>query len=281
MKKIFIAMAVASSLVFACQNAEKYDSSNASTEAILDSNSMDSIDEAKIIKTADMRFRVKDVQKTKEELSKSIREKGGTVAEFKIESNVYESQKVKLSSDSLKEINSYRTEGYLVAKIPAEKLDEFTNSIPKLAVFVNSASMKLDDQSLYYLSNKLKVENRVEAVETINKFATKKEPNVGTSLYIKDDYVDKKIENLSIDSQVKYSTITLNFYQDNTVQSFVVANDNLYNYKPSFGNRLLLSLENGWFIFKEIILALSNLWVLFLLAGAGFYIYRTYKVKRA
>ncbi|WP_293788760.1 DUF4349 domain-containing protein [uncultured Pedobacter sp.] len=271
MKRNIIAIAIILT-IFGCQKSgEKY----ASTETVAANEfsvPTDSTAVEKIIKTADMRFRVKNVQNTKEQLSKTIKAEGGTVAEFSIESTIQETDKVKQSTDSLKEITAYRTEGYLVAKIPSEKLDEFTNTIAKIAVFVDHQSMKLDDQSIAYLANKLKAQNRVDAVEKINKVASKKSANVESSLYIKDDYVDKKIENMQIDSRVKFSTITLNFYQDNTVKTMIVANDNLYDYRPAFINRLWLGIVNGWTIFKEIIIAISNLWMLILVGFAIFFI---------
>ncbi|WP_406824230.1 DUF4349 domain-containing protein [Pedobacter sp. KACC 23697] len=271
MKRNIIAIAIVLT-IFGCQKSnEKYASSD-----LIVANELrvptDSTVAEKIIKTADMRFRVKNVQNTKEQLSKTIKAEGGTVAEFSIESTVQETDKVKQSTDSLKEITAYRTEGYLVAKIPSEKLDEFTNTIAKIAVFVDHQSMKLDDQSIAYLANKLKAQNRVDAVEKINKVASKKSANVESSLYIKDDYVDKKIENMQIDSRVKFSTITLNFYQDNTVKTMIVANDNLYDYRPAFINRLWLGIVNGWTIFKEIIIAISNLWMLVLVGVVVFFV---------
>lgn len=275
MKRNIIAIAIVLT-IFGCQKSnEKY----ASAETVAANEfkvPTDSTAVAKIIKTADMRFRVKNVQNTKEQLSKTIKAEGGAVAEFSIESTIQETDKVKQSTDSLKEITAYRTEGYLVAKVPSEKLDEFTNTIAKMAVFVDHQSMKLDDQSIAYLANKLKAQNRVDAIEKINKVASKKSANVESSLYIKDDYVDKKIENMQIDSRVKFSTITLNFYQDNTVKTMIVANDNLYDYRPVFVNRLWLGIVNGWTIFKEIIIAISNLWML-ILAGFGiFFIARNF-----
>ncbi|WP_426326346.1 DUF4349 domain-containing protein [Pedobacter sp. R-06] len=270
MKRNIIAIAIVLT-IFGCQkSSDKY----ASSEALV-ANELrmptDSTAVAKIIKTADMRFRVKDVQNTKEQLSKTIKAEGGTVAEFSIESTIQETDKVKQSTDSLKEITSYRTQGYLVAKVPSERLDEFTNTIAKMAVFVDHQSMKMDDQSIAYLANKLKAQNRVDAIEKINKVASKKSANVESSLYIKDDYVDKRIENMQIDSRVKFSTITLNFYQDNTVKTMIVANDNLYDYRPAFINRLWLGIVNGWTIFKEIIIAISNLWMLILVGIATFF----------
>ncbi|WP_316825812.1 DUF4349 domain-containing protein [Pedobacter miscanthi] len=272
MKRNIIAIAIVLT-IFGCQNEnKKYASADAVDAEALKKEISDSTLADKIIKTADMRFRVKDVQNTKEQLSKTIKAEGGTVAEFSIESTILETDKVKQSTDSLKEITSYRTQGYLVAKVPSDKLDDFTNTIAKMAVFVDNQSMKMDDQSIAYLANKLKAQNRVDAIEKINKVASKKSANVESSLYIKDDYVDKRIENMQIDSRVKFSTITLNFYQDNTVKTMVVGNDNLYDYRPPFINRLWLGIVNGWTIFKEIIIAVSNLWMLVLVGIVVFFV---------
>jgi histidinol phosphatase-like enzyme len=255
-------------MMFGCNaDRKEYASEKASVDMALTDSATDSIATPKIIKTADMRFRVKDVQQTKELLSATIKAQGGTVAEFSI-------------TDSLKEITSYRKEGLLVAKVPSEKLDEFTNIVAKMAVFVDSQSMKMDDQSMAYLANKLKTQNRSEALKTINQTAKRKGNNVETSLYIKDDYVDKKIENMNIDSRVKLSTITLNFYQDNTVKTLIVGNDNLYDYRPGFFQRLGLNLIDGWVYFKEFILAISNLWMLLVFGLGVFFGIRYYLRNR-
>lgn len=277
MKRNIIAIAIILT-IFGCSNAKN----NSESTDLAEAKEMvipDSAATPKIIKTADMRFRVKDVQNTKEQLSKTIKAEGGTVAEFSIESIIQETEKVKQSTDSLKEITSYRTEGYLIAKVPSEKLDDFTNTISKMAVFVNTSSMKLDDQSINYLANNLKAQNRVEASKHIGNIPSKKTGNIETSLALKDEYVDRKIDNMSIDARVKYSTITLNFYQDNTVSTMTVANDNLYDYRPGFANRLWLNILNGWTIFKEIILALANLWMLFLVGLGVFFIIRNFVRK--
>jgi len=280
MKRNIIAIAIIVGL-FGCQNANrKSESADAISVNELNKEAIDTAS-SKIIKTADMRFRVKDVQKTKEQLSQTIKAQGGAIAEFSIESAIQETDKVRLSTDSLKEITSYRTEGYLVAKVPSEKLDEFTNTIAKIAVFVNSSSMKMDDQSIIYLANKMKAQNRVVASNQIAQIPSKKTDNIETSLALKDDYVDRKIDNMSIDARVKYSTITLNFYQDNTVKTMVVANDNLSDYRPAFANRLWLNIVNGWTIFMELILALSNLWMLFLLVIAGYLAFKYYRNKKS
>lgn len=249
-------------VMFGC-DSEKKEYAALESNLSADTTGVDTV--PKIIKTADMQFRVKDVQQTKQQLGASIKAQGGTVIEFAINSTIQNTEKVKYSLDSLKEITAYRKEGTLVAKIPSEKLDELTNTIANMAVFVDQQAMKMDDQSIVYLANQLKVKNRVEAIAQIKKVANKKSTNVESALDIKDDYIDKKIENMNIDNRVKFSTITLSFYQDNTVKTLIIANDNLYDYHPGFFQRLGLNIVDGWMYFKEVILMISKLWAMILL----------------
>lgn len=240
----------------------------------------DSLMSEKIIKTADMKFRVKDVQKTKENLGEAIKGEGGTLANFSIQSQVQQSEKVSYSADSLLELTSYRTEGSITANIPTDKLDDFTNKVAKMAMFVDQQSLSMDDQSITYLANKLKNQNRTAAVQQLDKNADKKSNSVKTAVDLKDRAIDNKINNMLIDSKVNYSTITLNFYQDNTVQKLVVGNDRLQDYRPTFFKRLWLNVQNGWVIFMEVILAIANLWMLILILVIGYLAYKHFrKVK--
>jgi len=261
-------------------NSEKPSFGDTADQTSKSLESSDTTQIEKIIKTADMRFRVKNVQQTKEKLSLAIKAEKGTVAQFSVQSHIQQSEKVKHSADSLVELTSYRTEGSITARVPSDKIDEFTNKVAKMAVFVDQQSMTMDDQSIAYLANKLKNENRVEAVAQLNKHANKKSNNVETALYLKDSYVDRKIENLLIDNQVNYSTITLSFYQDNTVQKIVVENDRLEDYRSDFLNRLWLNIQNGWVIFMELILAIANLWMLVLLIAIGYFTYKHYRTPK-
>lgn len=261
-------------------SSEKKSHSESSDETAANLEASDTTMAEKIIKTADMRFRVKDVQETKEKLSAAIKAEGGTLTEFSIESNVEKFEKVAYSTDSLLELTAYRKVGTMVAKVPSDKLDEFTNKVTRMAIFVDNQSLKMDDQSTAYLANVLKNKNRVEAVAQLNKHANKKSNNVETALDLKDDFVDRKIANLDLDKRVRYSDITLNFYQDNTVSKLVVGNDNLYSQQPAFFHRFWLNIQNGWMIFKEFLLIMTNLWVVILLVGGGIMGYKYYKKNR-
>ncbi|MGY3053613.1 hypothetical protein ACVWYG_001813 [Pedobacter sp. UYEF25] len=155
-----------------------------------------------------------------------------------------------------------------MAKIPSDKLDNFTNSVAKLAIFINSQSLKMDDQSLNYLANKLKVQIYEATAAKINAPEKKKSTALRLSALSSDHLVDRKIENMEINQRVKFSTIKLVFYQENTIQTIIVANDSLADFRPSFFNRFWLNVLDGWGIFKEFILVLANIWVLILISVA-------------
>jgi hypothetical protein len=268
MKKYLYFIAIIGAMV-GCQSEKKeYASSTNELNTLSDSVAVadDSTAAPKLIKTADMRFKVKDVQHTKVQISEAVKAQGGVITEFEIQSSIQEQRKVKYSIDSLNQITAYRKEAVVTAKVPSEKLDDFINDMSKMAVFVDQQAMRTDDQGIVYLANQLKLNNRKEALKTIDETAKRKGNNVATALDLKDDAVDKKIENLSIDSRVKLSTITLSFYQDNTVQSIIIANDRINDYGPGFFKRLLLNLGDGWDYFAEFMLILANLWALIAVA---------------
>lgn len=279
MKRILFFMAIMV-LTVGCQRGGEYEKA-AEIDMVLDTTAnADTLLVSKVVKTTDMRFKVKDVQKAKEQLTAAVNAQGGTVAEFNIQSIVQETDKVKYTLDSLKEITSYRKEGMLVAKVPSDRLDDFTNLAVHMSVFVDHQSMKLDDQSIAYLGNKLKLKNRESALKSMHQTAAKKGNNVETSLYIGDDYVDKKTENINLNEKVKFSTITFSFYQENAVQTVVIANDRIQDYGPGFFKQVGLNMVAGWTFFKAFVLLLIGFWPAFLLGLLTYFAIRFYKRKK-
>jgi len=279
MKRNIIVVAMAMAFL-GCSNEKRNEA--ADSEALkTDMELTDSAATAKIIKTADVRFRVKDALQTKREISTRIKQYGGTLVEVSIENQIVQQDKVKYSADSLSEITLYSTEGRITAKIPAENLDQFTDETVAHADFVDQQSLLFDDQSISYLANKAKTSNRVEAVNNISKKPVKGKNDVEKTLGMKDDIVDQQVNNLLIDKQVKSSTVTLSFYQGNTVKKTLIANDNLGDYRPGFLQRLSLGLVNGWFILTEFVLILANIWALLLVAVVVYVGIRYYKKRRS
>lgn len=234
----------------------------------------------KVIKTADLRFRVKDAWKTKREISEQIKQYGGTLVEALVESKIEKTEKIRYAADSLAEVTIYSTEGRVVARIPPTNLDQFTNDITVHADFIDQQSLLLDDKTIDYQINRAKQQNRAEAINSVAKQEIEDHDNIKKSAALKDEYVNKMADNLWINNKAKLSTITISFYQARTVKKTIVANDDLSSYRPGFFSRLNQGLNNGWLVLREFIFILANLWTV-LAAGLMIYIgIRYYKKNK-
>ena len=242
-------------------------------EAINNSSAADSVASAtadssaspKLVKTADMRFKVKNVQQTAEKITTLTANNKGMVMHHQMESTVRDSRDFRISDDSVNRVSSFNTSADMTVKIPSEHLEEFMTEVAHMGMYVTMRKMDIEDKSLDFLSAKLKLNSRKELVDQQKKGkVTIKNPvNV---LLLKDDMVDGQIGNLKIDDAVKYSIVTLSFYQSNTILQEHIANDDPSAYNLPFFSRLAGSFINGWQLFMEAILAIANLWV-FILAG--------------
>jgi len=238
--------------------------SNADTTSKMDSVTTS---QPKLVKTAGIRFKVKNVQQTTENIMALTNGLKGMVMTHQMGSTAERSLDVRINDDSVMRVTSFSTTADMTVKIPSAKLEEFMNQVAHMGIYVNSQSMDVNDKSLDYLSSQLKLKSRAELVgqQKKGKIIIKKPEDV---LQLKDDMVDEKINNLGIDDAVRNSIVSLNFYESNTIKKEIIANDNPSVYNLSFFNRLRMALENGWGIFVDLIVFIANLWV-FIMAGVG------------
>jgi hypothetical protein len=115
------------------------------------------------------------------------------------------------------------------------------------------------------LSTRLKLNDRKELIDQ-QKTGKIKIKNPADVLALKDDIVDQQINNRRIDDAVKYSVVGLDFYQNGIIIKEVVANDDPSAYNIPFFQRLGLAFENGWSMFVDVMIGLTNLWVFVLAA---------------
>jgi len=90
-------------------------------------------------------------------------------------------------------------------------------------------------------------------------------------LAFKNNMVDQQINNRKIDDSVKFSTVILSFYENNAVSKRMMADNNLADYQQPFSKRFGMSFENGWNVFVEILIGVSNFWIL-IPAGLGIWL---------
>jgi hypothetical protein len=279
--KILIPLLAGVVLLGACKGR------NGKEEIINNSSSMDTVAKAdsvplstpKLVKTADMRFKVKNVQQTSEHITALTNNYHGMVIHHQVGSSEQRSMDVRKSDDSVMRVTSYNTVADITVKIPSDKLEDFMNEVAHMSIYLNNRRMDISDKSLDYLAARLKLHSRKELVsqQKRGKIIIKNPANV---LLLKDDMVDQQIGNQQIDDQVKNSIVTLSFYQSNTIYKETVVNDDPAAYNLPFFKRLAGSFENGWLIFEELLLGLANLWVLVIAGLSVWILIRYYKSKR-
>jgi len=247
-----------------------------------DSVRKDSIAGPKLVKTAGIRFKVKNVQQTAEHITALTRSFSGMVIHHQMGSTAERSDDIRISNDSVMRVTAFNTTAEMTVKIPSTKLDDFLNQVGHIGIYVNDRNMDVTDKSLDYLSAQLKLKNRAELVsqQKTGKVIIKKPEDV---LNLKDDMIDQQIGNRQIDDAVKNSVVSLSFYESNTINKEIIANDDPSAYNLPFFRRLGLALANGWGIFVDVMIGIANLWV-FILAGTGVWLlvrnYRNKKILR-
>lgn len=279
--RIFIAMAAIvlfaackqSSPNYADKKAESADTIGVSAEGKVEN------EKTRLVKTADMNFKVKNAQQTGDSIAALTNKYGGIVMHHQMGSEVENAENIRISNDSIRQVTVYKTTADMTVKVPSAKLEDFMNHVGRMATLTISRKMDIEDKTFDYASAQLKVKNRKEWIAQTKSIDKESAKDPDAILALKDNMVDDQINNLKTDAAVKYSTIILSFYQDKIISKQLIANDDPSAYHPPFFSRLLLALANGWYLFAEIILGLANAWIFILTASAIWLGYKYYKKK--
>jgi len=233
---------------------------------------------SKLVKTAEMNMKVKDVSQVSERIVKLTTNYQGMVMHHQMQSEEVRSQDMLLSTDSLQRVSIYHTTASVTVKIPSDSLEQFMNHVGKLGLHVNVRRMDIEDHTLEYLSSQLKLNSRTQLVSQ-QKTGKIKIKDPGAVLMLKDDMVDEKINNKRIDDAAKNSVVDMSLYQSDSVVKEHIANEAPSAYQISLFRRFAFAVANGWELFASFVISLTNLWV-FILAGYGAWLsYKFYTRK--
>ena len=268
----------------AYENAERtvMDSAISSSAAVVDKNST-----RKFIRTADVKFKVKNVAKSTYAIEDATSKFAGFVTYTNLQSTIYEEDKTKVSQDSTLVTTKYKVENNITIRVPNTKLDTIIKTIAKQIDFLDYRIITADDVSLQMLSNEMAQKRSNSSEKRLEKAIDSKGKKLNQivdaeeNLDLKKEQNDaSKIQNLSLNDQVNFSTITLNIYQDESIKQKMIANEKSINsYRPNIGLQILDSLKTGWFMFESIIATIVLLWPLFLIGVLGFFGYKKFIKK--
>ena len=277
--KILIPLIAGLALLCACKGKNNTEFLNRASTA--DSATIDSaiVTTPKLVKTAKMYFKVRSVKQSISKITGLVASYDGMIIHHKLESININSTNARVSNDSVMRVTCFNTNADLIIKIPVDKLQEFMNQISDMGLHIDESTMDITDKSLDYLSARLKLKSRTELVnqQKKGKITIKNTANV---LNLKDEMVDEQIANKEIDNAVKYSTVSLSFYESNTISKEVIANDDPSAYELPFFKRVSMAFENGVQLFEDTFITLINLWLFIIIALGCWLLFKKYRVKK-
>ncbi|KIC01299.1 hypothetical protein OA88_14425 [Flavobacterium sp. JRM] len=283
-------------LLFSCKKADTSledsaaESADSTADTISSSAAVEKKDsDRKFIRTADIKFKVKNVAKSTYAIENATTKFGGFVTYTNLQSTVQDEIQTKISQDSTLQTTKYSVINDITIRVPNTQLDTVIKIIAKQIDFLDYRVIKADDVSLKLLSNQLaqnrsaenskRIENAIntkgkkinDVMEAENTLAAQKEQNDSS-----------KIEKLSLKDQINFSTITLQLYQNQSLKQEVVASikDN-NSYKPNIGIEIIDALKSGWYLLQGIIVFFINIWPFILIGTGGFFVYRKYVKKQS
>jgi len=241
----------------------------------------------KFIRTADLKFKVKNVIKSTYEIENITNRKGGFVIFTNLTSHINYVTNKAVSADSSLETTYFTVTNFITLRVPNTKLDSTLKEISSNIDFLDYRNIKAEDVALQILSNNLTQRRSAKNEERLTNAIDHrgKKLNETTTaeeiLLSKQEQADKaSISNLSLTDQVKFSTINLSIYQRQTIKRELISNDkNIDAYEPSFGTKIYEALKFGWNILETFLVFIVKIWGLFLFALVAYFIYKRFKHK--
>ncbi|MFN3753861.1 DUF4349 domain-containing protein [Flavobacterium sp.] len=277
-------------IAFACKQAEADEATadiiakESSSTAMISSNAAVENKESnrKFVRTADLKFKVKNVAKSTYVIENIVSKHGGFVTFTDLKSTVNEHHETQVSQDSILETTKYTVDNTITLRVPNTQLDTVLTSLAKEVDFLDSRLIKADDVALQLLSNKLAQKRLSKSQQRLEKGIDVKGKKINDITNAEDKVLDREtesdetiIKNLSLEDQVNFSTVTLYLYQRETVKKELVYNEKNSNaYRPNIGLQIWDSLKTGWYMLEGIIAFVTQLWALILIAGLGYLGYK-------
>jgi len=236
----------------------------------------------KFIRTADLQFKVKDVRKSSEEIEDLTDKYGGFIAYSNMYSDILDKKTVVISRDSVLEVSSINIQNAINIRVPNQNLQALLKDLNGMMLYVNHRIIKADDVSLQMLSHELynkRVEKFSERAQSAHQHrkgdiaaATEAEDTVLGRQLSADEH---KVQNMSLQDQVDFSTITIDIYQNAILEKAMVENhEGIDSYRTNVFLRIWDSIKTGWIFFEDVIVVLARLWIFLLLGGIAFWVWQ-------
>jgi len=228
----------------------------------------------KMIRTANIKFKVKDVIKATYNIENIVVKHNGFVENTNLTSQINYIKETPVKEDSILLTTYYSVNNTLVLRVPNIQLDTTLKEIAKFVEFMDYRIINARDVTLDLLSKRLE-QNRLarydsrmtNAIDNKGKRLNDVSDAENNLLHKQAQADEAKLANLQILDKIKYSTITLSLYQNQSIKYELIAKEKTIKpYSTPFSTRCMDALKFGWTIIVEFFMFLINIWSIILIA---------------
>ncbi|HEV3224758.1 MAG TPA: DUF4349 domain-containing protein [Puia sp.] len=240
--------------------------------------------ERRFIRTADLKFKVSKVEDAVIDIENKARALGGFVNLSRLKNIIQDSTNISISQDSSLQTIHYVTEGFLILRVPDYRLDSLLTILNPLSTLTLNREIRADDVRIQMLTNNLsnqraiRTSHRMEHdIDSKGKKLSDIEEAEKTREEREESADNAKISNLTLDDAVRFSTISIEIYQDPGIRYARIVRDRRINeYQSPFISQVSDSFESGWQLLKDLIIALTRFWSVFVLCILAYFVFIKY-----
>ena len=239
----------------------------------------------KFIRTATMKFKVKDVVSATSAIEDVIIRNKGFIIRSAITNSESTSAGAERSKDSTLFIIEHNLVGNLSLKIPKDLLDTTLREIAPFAIHIDYRTVEAEDITVKLLSDKLEQIRMAKKQKRIGNAIGSRSGKLEDAMDA-EDRLDLALQQadqaylsaFALNERIAYSVINISVYQDPITEKRI---EYTPSYEPGFGARAKDGVSGGWNFICEIILFFINIWpITLILLAILIFTYRIFVKKR-
>lgn len=236
----------------------------------------------RFIRTADLRFRVKDVVQATLGIEDIVGAHNGWVERTELRNMPAGQQRIPVSTDSTLEIARYDLVNTVTLRVPDIELDSTLRAIGRWVDLFDHRTVQADDVRLRLMAQAMEARRQQvhgrrleQAIGDQGRKLRETTAAEEALLHSAERADEARLASLDLEDRIAYSTVKLDIHQPTLVRRELVANDrDIEGYRPPLAGRMGAALGQGWRLLEGLLLALLSVWPVLVLAAAAVVLWR-------
>lgn len=242
----------------------------------------------KFIRTAKLKFKVKDIPQATQTIEDIIIQNKGFIINSTINNNPRVNT-INISKDSALVIYYNNLAANLELRVPHQILDSTLRQIAPLATLIDYRTVEARDVTVQLMSEKMKQERLAKKQQRMSNTIGSRSGKLEEAMDAEDrldnalESADNaKLSEYTTNDQIAYSTIYINLYQDQSSYKEIVQRDieSMSAYRPGFGSQMADALADGWSVICAVFLFLVSIWPIYIVVAIVVFAYTRFNKSR-